>query len=319
MSMSSEELFITHTNTSFLGPTLQILPAQLFNVLNEGTGITNNMPIGNQMGKSLGIGTTILIFVSAAYFLFRKNKKIKDEKFILVLFFAGLTALWMATTYFPWTLLYKIPIIEHAVGKMQYSWRFLSIVSAIICITGSAVIAYFCRTRIHKILSVILMLLICFIGIANFYSNYMKIATVFEKNTCPWIVTLDYSYVNVDVNQLKANQYESDAFDVVDAKKKGAKIDMTVSPKSAASGGQVKVPLSYYPGFTVKDKDNHTLEYTKSDNGVLAVELPAGYSGEVKIRYTGMLLWHFTDVFSLLSLAAVLVYIKTGGKIIRRT
>ena len=308
LDMLSEDLSMLSSESGFLDPSYQIIPSQLFNVFNLGMGGTDNVPIGGQMGKSLGVGITVMLFASAAYFIFRKNKKMENEGFMAVLFFAGLMTVWMATTYFPWTALYKITIIKKLVGSIQFSWRFLSVACSIICITGAAATAYFFKNSRYEKEVFVLLLSVSLLSAALYTGSYLSYTQTQQKNTEYNWSQEDYSYTNTNAAGYRANLYESDEFDVISAEKKGLEINMEVEPK-VISEGTVRVPLSYYPGFSVRDANGNELEYVKSYNNVLAVVLPAGYSGAVEIRYTGNPAWRISDIISLLSIIGLAVYL----------
>ena len=70
----------------------------------------------------------------------------------------------------------------------------------------------------------------------------------------------------------------------------------------------IDVSLMAYDGFEARDVATGEIFTTTSYKGVLCVEIPAGYSGEVTVRYVTKPLWRVCAAVSLLTLGGVLYW-----------
>ncbi len=72
----------------------------------------------------------------------------------------------------------------------------------------------------------------------------------------------------------------------------------------------IEVPLIYYPSYRAYDADTgEALVLTKGDHGQLAIVLPSGYYGNVRIEYQPLRLWRVSEAVSLLALTGISVII----------
>lgn len=310
ISMYPEDLSVHHQIDTFR--VSLILPTQLFDVLNIRMGFSYNTVsnVGNELSQSLGIGVSVCLIVCVVYFIFRKDNRIKDEGYIKALFFFGIILLYMSTVWFPWDLVWKIKIVSKFFNSIQFSWRLLSIISAIICVSGSVVIAHYCVTKERKIAIFTAVFAVVFIGMSIYANAYIGKGIWLRQNTSP--VTnwgSDYNYTDTDRDKLYAGVYKSDEFTVTDWEKKGLHIDMTVEPKTRGTDGNVEVPLLYYPGYKAVDSGGNKLECSKGTNNVVSIAVPSGYSGTIKIRYKGLAFWKISDIISLMSLLIIIAYV----------
>ena len=311
ISMYPEDLSVHHQMDSFRFSL--ILPTQLFDVLNIRMGLSyysTTSDVGIELSQSLGLGVSVCLIVCVVYFIFRKDNRIKDEGYIKALFFFGIILLYMSTVWFPWDSLWKIDIIAKFFNNIQFSWRLLSILSAIMCVSGSAVIAHYCVTKERKIAIFTAVLAVVFIGMSIYANAYIGKGIWLRQNTSP--VTnwgSDYNYTDTDRDKLYAGVYKSDEFTVTDWEKKGLHIDMTVEPKKKGTDGNVEVPLLYYPGYKAVDSGGNKLECSKGTNNVVSIAVPSGYSGTIKIRYKGLAFWKISDIISLMSLLIIIAYV----------
>ena len=290
-----------------------ISPTQLFDVLNIRMGLSyysTTSDVGIELSQSLGIGVSVCLIVCVVYFIFRKDNRIKDEGYIKALFILGIILLYMSTVWFPWDLVWKIKIVSKFFNSIQFSWRLLSIISAIICVSGSVVIAHYCVTKERKIAVFTAVLAVVFIGVSIYANAYIGKGIWLRQNTSPltsW--ANDYNYCGTNISKLYAGVYKSDEFTVTDWEKKGLSIDMTVESKTKGTDGKVEVPLLYYPGYKAVDSNGNKLECLRGTNDVLSIAVPSGYSGTVKIRYKGLAFWKISDIISLMSLLIIIAYV----------
>ena len=79
-------------------------------------------------------------------------------------------------------------------------------------------------------------------------------------------------------------------------------------------GGTVEAPVLNYPGYHVVDEEGNEYNIRDGENNVICFDLPAGFSGEITIRFTEPWYWRAGECLSL----ATLVVIAVGAVVMRR-
>lgn len=79
-------------------------------------------------------------------------------------------------------------------------------------------------------------------------------------------------------------------------------------------GGTVEAPVLNYPGYHVVDEEGNEYNIRDGENNVICFDLPAGFSGEITIRFTEPWYWRAGECLS----PATLVVIAVGAVVMRR-
>ena len=76
---------------------------------------------------------------------------------------------------------------------------------------------------------------------------------------------------------------------------------------NGAEAGAVIVPRLYYTGYTAQDDAGQAHRVYETENGLLAVDVPAYFSGTIYVRYREKPLWRAAEIVSALTAAALIV------------
>ena len=79
-------------------------------------------------------------------------------------------------------------------------------------------------------------------------------------------------------------------------------------------GGTVDAPVLNYPGYHVVDEEGNEYNIRDGENNVIRFDLPAGFFGEITIRFTEPWYWRAGELLSLAALAVIAV----GAVVMRR-
>jgi hypothetical protein len=64
----------------------------------------------------------------------------------------------------------------------------------------------------------------------------------------------------------------------------------------------IDAPLLLYKGYGAEDADTgETLTISAGDNNVVRIQIPAGFSGHVKVRFTSPFYWRISEIISAVS------------------
>ena len=307
------DMAIHHTpfNTQFFDNA--VIPAELFNVFNTAFGMSNLLPSGVQgeMSLSLGVGVSLCLIVGLLYYMFRRKKEPRDIDFVL--FASGVALTWMSTSLFPWQLLQQNALINKFAGTVRMPWRFLSLASPFLCMTGTVVMLKWAGKRWQQAV-IASVCVLCAVTLVNFGAAFTtSIGTHVKKGmaipegaSAGW--DNEYYLITTNRNELKANVYRTsdDSVQVTQYKKRGSNIDVGVS--GAKDGSYVEVPLLYYPGYAAKDDQNRELAVVSGNNDVARVMLRDG-SSAIRVWYRGMLSFKIATGISAVTLIALLAHL----------
>ena len=275
-------------------------------------GTTAEMPLS--VGLLLGLGLIGILLVAYQ----KREGQIANPQLYArgrgAALFAVL-ALVMASVVFPWTYVYKIPILSKALFAVQFPWRYLGAASALLSIVF-AVSAYllFGASDRRKLL-VLACLLLAILNAAPFIDRVVQsdeqIVVVEDKAAdfvAPVYLPGDYFFEGTDVDAYLNRAPVPDA--VVGGVEFSAyqKDYLRISfDYTAPEDATVELPLYGYPLYRAMLTGGEELALSEGDNHILTVALPAG-AGHVDVSYHQP--WYFTlaDIASVLSLLALIAW-----------
>lgn len=75
----------------------------------------------------------------------------------------------------------------------------------------------------------------------------------------------------------------------------------------------VEIPLLYYDWYRAEDAEAHNFTLSPGENNVLRIEVPAQYSGSIRIYFAEPVLWRVAELLSLLTL-----FLMVAAEMMRR-
>ncbi|MCM1256793.1 MAG: hypothetical protein NC307_02960 [Roseburia sp.] len=222
------------------------------------------------------------------------------KKMILALWCAACGIGVCATKIFPWDLFMQSDIFHDVAGLLQFPWRFLGPASAFLAL-GTGFAAVEVGKGIPKktlIVSGFVISFILFIGICD----YTKTAYIYHGDAIPeTYMASDYLLQSTDVEALKNMEpkISESGITLFKYQQDMGSVGMKVS---ARSGSYIDTTLLYFKGYQAWDKSGNVLRCGLGENNRLRIWFPADYTGDVKVGYTGVPLWHIFDMISLFSL-----------------
>lgn len=265
--------------------------------------------------QNLAIGV-IGVIALAGYWLIRAQLERQERKFLDTLYAITIIMFIVMGGWFPWQIMPRL------FYQLQFPWRFLGVVT----ITTSIIAGYVICALIECIHKNTQRLALFLILLTVIYPSLWYVAPNAERHLETGI-SVDYSATNLsagsqveyaplglicpdnsdpleeinfdqcgpavverylDQRTLKGVVVLAGIIEINNYEKEGTNITMDLASEN---GGTVEVPLIYYPGYRVRASG--TVTTGVSEHGLLTLEVPAGFRGEVKVYYglsTGLLL-----------------------------
>ena len=314
----SMDLAINATNSASNFQNGAIIPAQLFNIFNDWSGISQVLSFGinPDMPLSLGVGVSIALVLCMVYFIRNKKEedRISDHRFNLQMFIFTLVCIFMTTSLFPWDYLRDSSrILYFFENTLQFPWRLLSIITAIISLTGAMLIAKYCYK--HKKLTIAALCITLGLSFVLYATEYTRTASIYAQKGVVATSADDamerfawqYLTDDADPDALKAGEYKTSdgSIDVEELSKDGSRIEFSVSGQK--DGGYVEVPLYYYPGYTARDDNGNKLDVSAGDNNVVRIGIDGDTGDNITVKF-GCAAYTFGDIVSLLTILISIAY-----------
>ena len=301
---------------------------ELFSFFPHGTGISlaieDGLGIPTEMTYSIGGGLIVALFLFIVCIVNFPNKNSQTYKTGKVCMGFGILALFMTTMWFPWDAIEQMgAIFEKITVTIQFPWRFLSVATILLTIGAVCTVSWF-KDIGNKPLTYVVVgsIIMATVLSGNYYINdYMK--------------GINKMYVQDEFDiQLKGGQaasggeyfpvnFEEEILDDISIwVKEEIQVTMVERYKDVLAiqcynttdtEQYIDVPIIYYRDYMAKDMNSgNSLKIEEGEYGRLRVVLPAGYQGDVHIRYDAPWYWRIYESISLISVVLPVVMIMKG-------
>ena len=261
-----------------------------------------NPQFPRDIGAALLIGTVV-----TAHGLI--GKRTEDARTACALLLGGIAMALMATKLFPWAALEKR--FGGAINFLQFPWRllmFADIFLALACGYGVSQLSGDGRWQRAAALAVLAVSVLASSAQIQAYTvNDVHDDRYWLSNS--EMITA-YGEYTLPGSDLARTVTEHEVLTTGDAavtayEKKGTRVTAQVQ---AQQGGSVVLPVFGFDGYRA-ELNGQEIAWHLGENNRLTVDIPAGTSGELSIRYAGKALWRIADAVSLLTAAGLAAWL----------
>lgn len=274
------------------------------------------------LGASLVCGTIIAALVLAGRSFWKeKNKPVFFIlKYSLLL---GAFSVLLASDVFPWSALFshiENAWIFKALTVIQFPWRYLTMASILLVVAIAASLEIIRKYYVKSYLPVMIGLVM-----VAFFSSGMMFYTVYQvrqqtveyditENERDWIVTGEYLLSkDVDWNYPRPSTQDEELlikwYDKTDGV---AHITLDNTGDTEAT---VVLPIFDYGNYHAVDTEGTEWTLGTSENSLLQLTVPAGYSGSFSIQYKEPIWWRAAELVSLATFAGLVgIWLKDKKK-----
>ena len=222
----------------------------------------------------------------------------------------------MASQWFPWNAVFRIPVLAKLFSFFQFPWRFLSCASVFLAFSAAAG-ACWLRNQICGSGGVLLAALLLALLPAGYYMDDLSRGDIFlmkeEVAGCDDIAGGEYLYEGTETDAVLSRPSvplsENSGFTVEAYEKQGTHMRVEYN-LSGTEEAQVELAALYYPGYEIlyQNLSDETgqrgsrLTGYGGTNHLLTVSVPPG-KGLLTCRYRGQASWRWGLLASLAALA----------------
>lgn len=300
---------------------------QIFLMFGQGGGYSESLTMGLSAEMPLTVGTVlgfcVLLFVLClADPALRRAEPGATRLGGWTLGFGAL-AIWMASTLFPWYTIYlNVEWLSKLLGKLQFAWRFLGLATILLAVCACCALAVLRRGKTSWLRPAAVLLVLLTVIPAGFLTyevsrnsevvNYQSLAAI--DNLAEQVGGGEYMPYGMADGSLNAWEVTEPTFD--DALTVSDYTFGTLEASFACTNTSDReatavLPLFSYPGYRLTAGDGATLG---EQDGLIAVTLPAGYSGTVQVKFVGFWFWRLADLISLAGIVGTAVFCRRRGR-----
>jgi len=237
----------------------------------------------------------------------------------------SLISIVLSTKYFPWNYLHSLnPLFEKVISAIQYPNRFLGYADLFSTITICALIwgvwqyKYVWLKYAITTVTVLGMLVYSVYYIENTAIQYNSLHLYDVTMQVGYLSGAEYTVFGTDYENIRPwlSAKTSDNIILDEYVKKDLAADVVITNISD-NEGYVDVPLLYYRDYRAYASDGTRMECVSSEEYCVRTIVPAGYSGEISIKFVSPWYWRVAEVIGYISWILLIVYVARRRKEIK--
>lgn len=262
----------------------------------------------------------------------KKERKDTERKTDRLAVFLCFLSLFLATCLFPYSGLAKfVPLFGYAINSVQYAWRFLSVAALfltwLLCLTLQK---EWISAEKRRIFAGLLAVLSLYQG-AVYMGDCMKEAVPYRvyqagnmstmETQCgmdigqisvmggeylPFDKSHEFNRVSYMIACVDTLSYDETCVSVEGWERDQAAVLVTLHNDSE-NVQQVEVPLLFYKGYHAVTDGGEQLDILPGTAYRIAVSIPAGFSGRVRVAFKEPGCWRVCEIVSLLMLVVLIL------------
>ena len=247
-------------------------------------------------------------------------KKYKDVKFIglaKICSIFSLLSIIMSLDVFPWDYLHSLnPLFEKLISTLQFPNRIIGFADVFTSITVCALVwgiwQYKNKLAGYALLSVVI------VSIFTYSFFYYEYNSMTHSSLKMYDMSMQIGYLSGGEYVINGMEYEnirpwltaktSDNIELTEYEKKDLAADVVVINNSSEEG-YVDVPLLHYKDYRAYAADGTNLECVRSDEYCVRTIIPAGYSGQISVKFVSPWYWRVSEVIGYISWILLVIYI----------
>lgn len=292
--------------------------SQLFSTFLYGSGaITPKVYNGRGMYVEVSLTPGIILMVGFLVFpiILLCHKDNRWKKLGQIAWVISLITLSFTLVYFPWG---EISHYTTFFDNLQFSWRFLGISSLLLTIVVVVIYLYICENYEKSVRQKFFVCCILVTLLANAFMldqiMWDVVATRFYSESSLKVAGTgtfwhEYAPFGTEINELKNEDFSlsDENVSVTRYEKKYLTIDAHIKNDSEKDE-YAEFKLFYFPGYVV-DADSTSVYCMKGENGIIRVNIPAGYEGDIRIYFRTPMKWRLCYFISFCSILAIIVVV----------
>lgn len=266
----------------------------------------------------LGLGVLLAALLACGVLWQRKALRLPEGALLWVLRYSvaiGVVASVFSLKIFPWNTLFSRfegTVIHKVFGMIQFPWRYLCIATLLFCVAALAALELLHQVNSRYGKAAMAVLLAGTLLYAGAFYEEMGAEDAWSLKAYQssvsdnlWISGGEYTLSNEVDYYYARPQPQQDSLLVKWYDKTDGVAHITLE-NTADTEASVVLPIIDYGNYrAVDDAQGKELPLSTSENSLLVLTVPGGYSGAVSVAYHEPLLWRVAELISLMTAVAL--------------
>ena len=315
-SLKNQTTIVQKGDLRMLGATTRPLSI-LFGLFTTGHDFYDKKWDYLNLGLPFVLGIILLLYCLYSYYQTKINSKKQKEnilEFRMLCLFSFIN-IFLVSKFFPWDSLqyvFGIDTIGHQLGTIQFAWRFLSIVAILLSIAIVVALNHIRENNKTIYKSAIIMFISSIVLCCGYFYCSFNEWSIQTK----WSNIANYSgsdadglYLlegtNISASNISKCRIREGKAHITKYRKIKGKATLHVKNKSQKKDAKVSVPIFAYNHYQVNtlkgNSINNELSFNKDENNCILITVPAGYEGNMIIRFVEPTSWRISEIISVIT------------------
>lgn len=223
--------------------------------------------------------------------------------------------LWMATDTFPWDGIQKtVPGVATLVSSLQFPYRFIGWATVFLVTVAGYLISFMRKKNIMfyrmGLIVAVMTVATSYIYLIDSEDETAGALHLYNQESMGfgYISGEEYLIYGTDSSSLSFAKPEADAgLSITSYEKRGLGARF-LCENSSETQQQVTLPILLYKGYRALDEQGERMEITDDGSHLLGIRIPAGYSGQIIVKFSEPWYWRLSELITLAVTVMFVVY-----------
>lgn len=275
----------------------------------------NGMQYSHPLSVGLILVLGVLIFWLLLFLGELSEEKDREKSFAVKAAGLGCLALWLSTNYFPWDRIQNTShIAATLVSSLQFPNRFLGWGTVLLAVPAGYVLKYFKNNRRMlyqmSLITVLAALSTSYLYLMDSEDQEPSFYLYNEESMgFGYISGAEYLIYGTDSDQLSfARPRYGENIQITEYTKRGLNTSFFCRNDGEVQE-RITLPVLLYKGYEAIGESGEKMEIVDSDNHLLQVSVPGGYTGRITVRFTEPWYWRVAEIITLLTIVGMSIWL----------
>ncbi len=275
----------------------------------------NGMQYSHPLSVGLILVLGVLIFWLLLFLGELSEEKDREKSFAVKAAGLGCLALWLSTNYFPWDRIQNTShIAATLVSSLQFPNRFLGWGTVLLAVPVGYVLKYFKNNRRMlyqmSLITVLAALSTSYLYLMDSEDQEPSFYLYNEESMgFGYISGAEYLIYGTDSDQLSfARPRYGENIQITEYTKRGLNTSFFCRNDGEVQE-RITLPVLLYKGYEAIGESGEKMEIVDSDNHLLQVSVPGGYTGRITVRFTEPWYWRVAEMITLLTIVGMSIWL----------
>ena len=267
---------------------------------------TERMQYTHPVGPGLFLIAVVFLLFLLLFLEVIPRGKETEKSFAIRSAGLGCLALWMATDTFPWDALQMTSqTAATLVSSLQFPYRFIGWGMPFLIVVVGYLLSFFRKNQkmFYRMGLVIVMTAVAtsYVYLIDAEDESTGAIHLYNRESMGfgYISGEEYLIYGTDSSALSFAKPKADeGIGISEYEKKGLRATF-ICENSLDTQGTVKLPVLLYKGYQASGDGGEPLEITDDGSHLLGVSVPAGYSGQITVKFTEPWYWRVAELITL--------------------